>query len=374
MHGEPRPAARGAARARSLTQLHARNLGENVFSSVPTEFQTFSPSNTCLLDSDGFSCANVGFGTTCCNAQNCGDTSTCSGAPPAPEPCNPSDTACDAGGACPGGTLVSAECADRSAFDESPCACTALQQLAALSDTLQGENPWNNLANKAYCQSGDLSVGCARVDGVKLPTIVKGVNVGLAGALRPSLGELGPSLTTLDLAGNAITSIPIEIGALTLLTELYLSSNQISELPTEFGALTGLEDLFVDTNPLSTLPTELGALTGLRRLQCFLTALTSVPTELGRLTSLTRLDLSRNAITSLPSEIAALTGLRLLKMNENAITSVPTEFRTFNPDSGCDFLAQQPPGLNCANFGFGTTCCKAANCLLEGGTETCYKG
>ena len=136
MHGGLRPAARGAARARSLTQLHARNLGENVFSSVPTEFQTFSPSNTCLLDSDGFSCANVGFGTTCCNAQNCGDTSTCSGAPPAPEPCNPGDTACDAGGACPGGTLVSAECADRSAFDESPCACTALQELAALSDTL----------------------------------------------------------------------------------------------------------------------------------------------------------------------------------------------------------------------------------------------
>ena len=61
-------------------------------------------------------------------------------------------------------------------------------------------------------------------------------------------------------------------------------------------------------------------------------------------------------------------------MKENAITSVPTEFRTFNPDSGCDFLAQRPPGLNCANFGFGTTCCKAANCVLEGGTETCCKG
>ena len=67
MHGGLRPAARGAARARSLTQLHARNLGNNVFSSVPTEFQTFSPSNTCLLDSDGFSCTNVGFGTTCCD-------------------------------------------------------------------------------------------------------------------------------------------------------------------------------------------------------------------------------------------------------------------------------------------------------------------
>ena len=127
-----------------------------MFSSVPTEFRTFSPSNTCLLNSDGFSCANVGFGTSCCNAANCGDTSTCSGAPPAPEPCNPSDTSCDAGGACPGGTLVSAECADRSDFSESPCACTALQQLAALSAAkLATEAPWNDLANAAYCTVAD---------------------------------------------------------------------------------------------------------------------------------------------------------------------------------------------------------------------------
>ena len=137
MHGEPRPAARGAARARSLTQLHARNLGENVFSSVPTEFQTFSPSNTCLLDSDGFSCANVGFGTSCCSASNCGNPYSCFGAPA----CSYADTACDAGSTCPGGTAVSAECANRSAFDENPCACTALQQLVALSPSLPTTAP-----------------------------------------------------------------------------------------------------------------------------------------------------------------------------------------------------------------------------------------
>ena len=34
-------------------------------------------------------------------------------------------------------------------------------------------------------------------------------------ALPPSLGELGPSLTWLDLPSNDITSLPTQIGALT---------------------------------------------------------------------------------------------------------------------------------------------------------------
>ena len=63
--------------------------------------------------------------------------------------------------------------------------------------------------------------------------------IGLAGALPPSLGELGPSLTELNLFNNAITSVPTELGALTGLTRLDLSENAITSLPTELGALTG---------------------------------------------------------------------------------------------------------------------------------------
>ena len=71
-------------------------------------------------------------------------------------PCSYTDATCAAGATCPGGTLVSAACADRSAFDESPCACTALQELAALSAAnLATEAPWNDLANAAYCTVAD---------------------------------------------------------------------------------------------------------------------------------------------------------------------------------------------------------------------------
>ena len=56
------------------------------------------------------------------------------------ESCTYADRQCAAGAACPGGTLVSAECADRSAFRENPCACTALEQLAAPSSERQARD------------------------------------------------------------------------------------------------------------------------------------------------------------------------------------------------------------------------------------------
>ena len=78
-------------------------------------------------------------------------------------------------GTCPGGTVVSAKCADRSAFGENPLACTALQELAALSSFLQNEAPWNDhQANAAYCPTGSLYVECATVSRVQLRTLVGG--------------------------------------------------------------------------------------------------------------------------------------------------------------------------------------------------------
>ena len=56
------------------------------------------------------------------------------------ESCTYGDTTCTVNATCPGGTLVSAECADRSAFRENPCACPALEQLAARSTTLQARD------------------------------------------------------------------------------------------------------------------------------------------------------------------------------------------------------------------------------------------
>ena len=171
--------------------------------------------------------------------------------------CTYADTACAAGSICPGGTPVSAECADRSAFRESPCACTALQELAALSPSLQAAAPWVYLESTAYCQTGELLVDCTAVGEVQLPAGVLGDNVGLAGALPPSLGDLGSSLTELRLYDNDITSLPTELGALTGLGFLGLGRNAIYvSVPTELGALTDLAVLDLSFNQLTGVPTE----------------------------------------------------------------------------------------------------------------------
>ena len=231
--------------------------------------------------------------------------------PPAGATCAYSDTTCAEGSTCPGGTAVSAACADRSGSNENPCACTALQELAALSSEVQAEAPWNAREGNTYCTAGvvedydydyevALKVICATADGVQLPVSVNGYDSSFAGALPPSLGELGPSLTSLDLAINAITSVP-----------------------TEIGALTGLQYL------------ALGA----------------------------------NALTSVPAEITALTGLVELYLQNNQLNGLPAEFRTWDGPSDQCLLENNNPGFSCANARYDTTCCTNS---VPGCTSTCF--
>ena len=63
----------------ALTGLVVLYLDNNQLTGVPAEFRTVNPLYGCFLFGDpGFSCANVGAGTTCCTADNCpAGTSTC---------------------------------------------------------------------------------------------------------------------------------------------------------------------------------------------------------------------------------------------------------------------------------------------------------
>ena len=60
----------------ALTGLEALYLFNNQLTGVPTEFRTWGPSRFCDLSGNpGFSCANVGAGTTCCESFNgCGES------------------------------------------------------------------------------------------------------------------------------------------------------------------------------------------------------------------------------------------------------------------------------------------------------------
>ena len=91
---------------------------------------------------------------------------------------------------------------------------------------------------------------------MQLPQDVKGDIARLAGALPPSLGELGPLLTHLGLGDNAITSRRTELGALTGLSYPDLGGNAITSVPTELTALTGFEALGLYSNKLTGVPAE----------------------------------------------------------------------------------------------------------------------
>ena len=346
-----------------------------------------------LLDSRAECVATCPTGTITTGGSG-GEPGTCVAA------CNYGSTTCTAGDLCPGGTPVSAECADRAAFNESPCACTALQQLAALSSTLSTQAPWDDLTAQDYCVGvppqlspppSGLYVDCVEVGGVRLPAYISGYDAGLAGALQPSVGDFGSSLTQLKLAenpgllppteigaitsledlglwGNSFTSLPSEIGALTGLTALDLEKNALPSLPTELaaltslgslalgnngfislmtdiGALTSLTGLFLSSNNLASLPTEIGSLTELTYLALAYNDLASLPTEIGALAKMTYLPASNNRLTGLPTEIGALTGLLQLYLSDNAITSVPPEIAALTALTALDLEGNQLTGV-----------------------------
>ena len=62
----------------ALTGLEVLSLPYNQLTGVPEEFRAVDPSSYCDLSGNpGFSCANVGIGTSCCTSNNCGPTLTC---------------------------------------------------------------------------------------------------------------------------------------------------------------------------------------------------------------------------------------------------------------------------------------------------------
>ncbi len=58
--------------------------------------------------------------------------------------------------------------------------------------------------------------------------------------IPPAVFELGAQLTSLDLRGNRITTIPDSVAKLSHLTELYLTRNQLTTIPDSLAQLSQL--------------------------------------------------------------------------------------------------------------------------------------
>lgn len=139
------------------------------------------------------------------------------------------------------------------------------------------------------------------------------------------LPPISPDMTSLDLSGRKLTSLPAEVTRLTNLTDLNLRGNQLTSVPAEIMGLASLTSLNLSSNQLTSLPAEITRLTNLNSLYLSFNQLTRLPAEVTRLTNLTLLDLSLNQLTSLPAEIARLTNLNSLNLSSNKLTSLPAE-------------------------------------------------
>jgi internalin A len=129
----------------------------------------------------------------------------------------------------------------------------------------------------------------------------------------------------LDLRGNLITEIPVEICKLTNLISLKLDKNQITKIPAEINKLTNLNLLSFSQNKITEIPPDFAKLNNLTKLSCGYNLFINIPIEITSLFNLRHLTMHGNKITKIPPEIGNLTKLIYLDLNTNQITDIPSE-------------------------------------------------
>ncbi|MFN6484523.1 leucine-rich repeat domain-containing protein [Nostoc sp. DedQUE02] len=145
----------------------------------------------------------------------------------------------------------------------------------------------------------------------------------------------------LDLSGQELTELPVEIGKLKQLESLILgkkvkgyepvagrflekvSGNNLKTLPPELLGLPNLRKLDISGNPLESIPDVVTQILHLEELILIRVDLTEIPDAIANLTNLTELVLSDNQITQISEAIANLTNLTELVLSDNRITQIP---------------------------------------------------
>ncbi len=140
--------------------------------------------------------------------------------------------------------------------------------------------------------------------------------------LPVQLGQLH-NLKKLRLSNNRLTRLPAEIGQLTNLRALDLAHNQLTELPPQIGQLVHLQNLNLGWNQLTELPLEIGELLNLRVLKVQSNQLIKLTPQVGQLIRLQELDLTDNRLMRLPMQVGQLNELTKLYLHQNQFDDLP---------------------------------------------------
>ena len=165
-------------------------------------------------------------------------------------------------------------------------------------------------------------------------------------SLSEKIGNLS-NLVCLRLGGNKLTSLPDEIGNLSQLETLYVSNNKLTQLPTTIGNLSHLTFLCCQDNKLTHFPDEIVNLVKLKTVytaynklthfppvyksnylnlvDCSNNQISSLPADIGQCKHLEGIFCSHNMLSHIPKEIGTLVRLKELNFSNNCLTALPSE-------------------------------------------------
>ncbi|MBD2455374.1 leucine-rich repeat protein [Nostoc sp. FACHB-87] len=132
-----------------------------------------------------------------------------------------------------------------------------------------------------------------------------------------------PNLRKLDISGNPLESIPDVVTQILHLEELILIRVELTEIPEALAKLTNLTELDLSSNQISETPEALANLTNLTELDLSSNQISQIPEALSNLTNLTQLYLHNNQINKIPETLTNLTNLTQLILTLNQISEIP---------------------------------------------------
>lgn len=163
--------------------------------------------------------------------------------------------------------------------------------------------------------------------------------------LPPEVFELADTLEVLNLSGNALHTLPADMGRLHKLKVLFASGNPFTELPAVLGDCPALEMVGFKSCQIRSVPAQ-ALPPGLRWLILTDNQIEQLPNELGHRPHLEKLMLAGNHLRHLPHTLAQCGQLALLRISANRLAALPSWLPTL-------------PSLSWLAFG-GNPCTEAA--------------
>lgn len=160
----------------------------------------------------------------------------------------------------------------------------------------------------------------------------------LAGATRLDLScgltdfprevfALADTLEVLNLSGNALESLPDDLGRLHRLRVLFCSDNRFTELPAAIGQCGQLDIVGFKANRIRSVPPA-ALPPSLRWLILTDNAIDALPASIGQCTRLQKLMLAGNRLQALPDALANCRQLELVRLAANRFEALPAVLTT----------------------------------------------